>query len=91
MLDREQFIDIRLVDVIAHRAGKRRAIDAVAVEKEPAQRLSQALKMKENQRAISIDQHAAIAKIDPVIADIPGREVCSDVIDNFNAFEQARK
>src|SRR5436305_1726847 len=68
--------------MIAHHGGKRRAIDAVAAENEPAHCLSQALKMKKDQRMTGIDQ---------IVADIPRREVRPDVLDDSNARKQPRE
>src|ERR1700712_1871193 len=74
----------------AHHLRERRVIGAVAVENKPAQPFSQSLKMEKYQGS-RIDQHLAVAKTDPVIADIPGREIGADIFDDFHAGGQARK
>src|ERR1700730_7737649 len=83
--DRQQFIDIGFIDVIARDSGKWCAKQTMAVENEATQTLLQALEVKKDQRIISVDHHPAVVKTDLVIADIPGREICSDIFDHFHS------
>src|SRR4051794_26430677 len=57
----------------------------MAVEDEPAQSSSEALEMEEYQRVDGIDQDPAAAKIDTVIAEVPGREIGADILNDFHA------
>src|SRR4051794_28365120 len=90
-LDREQLLHIWPVDMVADLGGKRRAVAPMTVENEPPQAFPQALEVEKYQRLGGVDQHLATTKIDPVIADIPGRKVGADVADDLHPREKPRK
>src|SRR3978361_1038583 len=87
--DCQQLIDIGLIDVIADLTGKWRAIDPVAVENEPAQILFQALEVEKYQGGKCVDQHAVVMETEPVVADIPRREVGPDIRNDVHALKPA--
>src|SRR3954468_3282923 len=85
LFDRQQLIDIGAIDVIADISRERRSEDAVAVEDKPLQPPPKPLKVEENERTRRIDHDPAVAEINPVVSDIPGRKVRAYIFDGLHA------
>src|SRR5438874_11013629 len=76
--------------MLAHDPGKGCAISTMVVENEEAHPLLQSLKMEEDQRENSVNQYSGLTKFNAIIFDIPGRQICPDILDRLDAWKPRR-
>src|SRR5262249_12580970 len=74
-----------------YRCGERRAMAAMAGEEEGTKIPSQSLEMEEDQRPFAVDANLVVDDRNPVIADIPGRQIDAGMFQDFHPRRHLRK